>query len=204
MKLSLVYGLLSWTTGLYWALVKFTFPSNTKITIKETGLILVNQAIHSVLLISCRNLFSDVLFPVNFKNMLFQLLSFVLAEEAIFYYSHRLLHDKWFYQNIHYIHHQWKNIYSDIALYSHPVEHMINVSGSMILPILFQTDYSTLIVWTSIIIINTTFVHSGIDPDELHDIHHKIPFKNYGVLGLLDKFHNTYIPHIPRITYDAS
>lgn len=196
MQLPFVYGLITWSTGLYWSLVRYVFPINNEISKIERGLILFNQLIHSTLLIYSRNLFSDHILPINFKNMIFQLAIFILGEEVFFYYSHRLLHKKWFYQKIHYIHHKWKNTYSDIALYSHPIEHLINVTGPMILPILFRTDYLTIMIWISIILVNTTYVHSEIDLNDLHNIHHKIPIKNYGVLGLLDKFHGTLLRKI--------
>ena len=189
-KFSLIIS--SWSIGLYWLVCYYLFPINKKINKKQINIILLNQTLQTIFFLMTRQLFSDNLYPKNITSLFFRLILFIFTEEILFYYSHRLLHNRWFYKNIHYIHHQWKTTYSDIALYSNPIEHMINISCPMILPILLNADFITIFVWVSVVILNTTYAHSGIDKNEMHIIHHKIPFVNYGVLGFLDKFHGTY------------
>ena len=46
----------------------------------------------------------------------------VLVEEVLFYYSHRLLHSRWFYGRVHKQHHEYKAPVGMAAIYAHPLE----------------------------------------------------------------------------------
>lgn len=61
----------------------------------------------------------------------------VLVEEVLFYYSHRLLHSRWFYGPIHKQHHQFKSPVGMAAIYAHPIEFIFSnivplVVGSLV------------------------------------------------------------------------
>jgi len=116
-----------------------------------------------------------------------------LFEEIFFYYSHAFLHLPYFYKRVHKIHHRWTAPMAISATYAHPFEHLL----SNVLPLFFSArlaglNYTTMRIWYVTALINTLLIaHGGYALNNFHDLHHVYFNCNYGVLGILDRFHGT-------------
>uniref|UniRef100_G3T2W7 Fatty acid hydroxylase domain containing 2 n=1 Tax=Loxodonta africana TaxID=9785 RepID=G3T2W7_LOXAF len=133
----------------------------------------------------------------TFHWFLLELVIFTLIEEVMFYYSHRLLHYPTFYKKIHKKHHEWTAPIGVIALYAHPIEHVVsNMLPAMLGPVLMGSHLSSITIWFSLALIITTISHCGyhlpfLPSPEFHDYHHLKFTQCYGVLGVLDHLHGT-------------
>eukprot|EP01083_Nonionella_stella_P010715 30491_1 len=122
---------------------------------------------------------------------------FLIVEEIGFYYSHRMLHTRFFYGRVHKKHHEWTAPIALVAVYSHPFEHVLaNVLPMMVGPLLLQAHVVEWWVWHSFGMTNTLFSHSGyhfpmLQSPEGHDFHHLRFNEIFGVLGILDWLHGT-------------
>ncbi|THX57400.1 sterol desaturase [Aureobasidium pullulans] len=120
----------------------------------------------------------------------------VLGCEIIFYYSHRLLHIRTFYQSIHNQHHQFKAPIAFAAQYAHPLEYLLSTILPFWLPpqILGCHIITCLLFWT-VATVETVIAHSGYDfftvLSRKHDLHHEKSRVNFGTLGFLDWLHGT-------------
>jgi len=118
-----------------------------------------------------------------------------LTREILFYYSHRLLHQPYFYAPIHKFHHRFTAPVSLAAQYAHPIEHLVsNIIPVSLPPKLFKVHILTWWAFLAIELIETTTVHSGFDFfgwAVMHDLHHQTFRVNFGTFGLLDWIHGT-------------
>ncbi|TPX24742.1 hypothetical protein DIZ76_010180 [Coccidioides immitis] len=120
----------------------------------------------------------------------------LLIREALFYYSHRLLHHRIFYARIHKLHHRFTAPVALAAQYAHPIEHIVaNVLPITLPPALLKSHILTFWTFLAYELSNTALVHSGYDffsgIAKMHDLHHEKFNLNYGSIGLLDWFHGT-------------
>ena len=153
----------------------------------------------------------------SFNHLIYELFFFMVIEEIFFYYGHRLLHSKLFYGAIHKIHHEWTSPIGVVAIYCHPIEHiMTNIFPVLLGPLIMKSHIAVIWLWSSIAIFNAILTHSGyhlpwmLSP-EAHDYHHKIFTEIYGIFGILDYLHGTdkrfrKSPHykLDKIYYDDS
>ncbi|XP_050040095.2 fatty acid hydroxylase domain-containing protein 2-like [Dermacentor andersoni] len=122
---------------------------------------------------------------------------FVAIEEALFYYSHRLLHHRLLYQRFHKKHHEWTAPVAITAVYCTPVEHLLsNVLPVVVGPVVLGSHLSVHWLWAVLTAPYGVIVHSGyhlplLPSPQMHDFHHLTFRGNYGILGILDWLHGT-------------
>eukprot|EP00112_Aurelia_sp_Birch-Aquarium-sp1_P004462 Seg1507.11 transcript_id=Seg1507.11/GoldUCD/mRNA.D3Y31 product="Fatty acid hydroxylase domain-containing protein 2" protein_id=Seg1507.11/GoldUCD/D3Y31 len=133
----------------------------------------------------------------TFQWVLLEIAVFTLVEEFGFYYSHRLAHHPRLYKHIHKIHHEWTAPISIVAIYAHPLEHVLsNLTPIALGPFLMGSHVATTWLWFALALMSTNISHSGyhfpfLPSPEAHDFHHLKFTNNFGVLGVLDRFHGT-------------
>ncbi|XP_071951499.1 fatty acid hydroxylase domain-containing protein 2-like [Antedon mediterranea] len=174
-----------------------------KARLKEACLVVLFNQVFSIpitavlypLMVKRANIFSSQL--PTFQRVLLDLVVSVIAVEFAFYYSHRFLHHPSVYKWIHKKHHQWTAPVGIISLYAHPIEHVLsNFLPVALGPMIMGSHMMTTWLWFLLAIFTTVIVHSGyhlplMPSPEAHDFHHLKFTNNYGVLGFLDRLHNT-------------
>ncbi|KAL5336575.1 fatty acid hydroxylase superfamily-domain-containing protein [Aspergillus crustosus] len=120
----------------------------------------------------------------------------LLLREALFYYSHRLLHKPFFYARIHKLHHRFTAPIALSAQYAHPLEQIFaNALPISLPPRLLGNHIVTFWVFLAWELFGTATVHSGYDffkgKTRMHDLHHEKFNLNYGSIGLCDWIHGT-------------
>ena len=125
-----------------------------------------------------------------------QLILFIFSEDALFFWTHYLLHTPWLYQNIHKKHHVYKQPTGVVSLLSDPSEGLLNNLGVWFAPaLLMEKHIFTLCIWLAIRIYQTVNAHSGYNLPYVstqywvpwimsgalgHDFHHQHGKWNYG------------------------
>ena len=133
----------------------------------------------------------------SFNRFFVDFIVFLVCEEVMFYYSHRLLHHSLIYKYIHKKHHEWQAPFAMAAVYCHPIEHFLsNMLPVGIGPLLMGSHLFTYFFWLIIVTISAINSHCGfhlpfMPSPEAHDYHHLKFNQNFGVLGILDRIHGT-------------
>jgi len=133
----------------------------------------------------------------SMRILLRDIIVWMVAEEFAFFHIHRLFHEnKKLYAAVHKLHHTWTSPVSFVAIYCHPLEHILcNVSPLVLGPVLCGSHVVSISVFVFLGIVHTLAVHSGYwvcDDNGMHDEHHAKFTVNYGVLGVLDAWYGTY------------
>lgn len=188
-------------------LAKYKIQEDKNVPLKVADLIKASKLVFLNFLVS--GIFVCVIIPLykrrisfgavlpNFQTLLIHLSFCLIVEEIVFYYSHRLFHHRKIYKHIHKIHHEFTAPFGIAAIYAHPIEHIFGSLVPVLLsPIVLGTHAVTIMIWTSVVMLNTCNAHSGyhfpgFPSAEQHDFHHLKFNQCYGVLGILDRLHNT-------------
>lgn len=117
-----------------------------------------------------------------------------------FYFSHRLMHQRFLWKHVHYVHHQYKDTIPYAAIYCHYLEHaIVNLMSLVIGPILFPSDYIILRLWLHGGTMYSINAHNAVSRRDFlgnHDLHHLFYKYNYGTGMIMDKIFGTYMkPH---------
>ena len=140
--------------------------------------------------------FSPLAFPslfVNFK----QIIIFILIEDSIFYWAHRISHWGPLYKLYHKKHHEFKVTISISSEYAHPIEYiLVNILPLGAGPFFYGSQHVhiiTWLMWVAFRSIHTSEGHSGYNvpwspmrmlpfgvSTEYHDYHHRKNLGNFG------------------------
>ena len=136
--------------------------------------------------------FDDIFSIINFVKLLFC----PLLSDIVFYYSHRLIHNNYFYKSVHKLHHEWKNPCALCAAYTTYVEYILcNLPTFLLPPFILGLNWYYANFWFIYATIGIITDHSGytfFSKSIHHAKHHRYTNYNYGT-SLLDSFNNTMI-----------
>lgn len=135
-------------------------------------------------------------------TILSQMVIFMVINDALFYWAHRLLHTfPWLYKNIHAQHHRFTTPISWAAEFAHPLEAIIaNTIPTLAGPYIMRAHLFTIFVWMIFRMWETLDAHGGFEIPfspwrllspvllgaEGHDWHHSHNRGNYGVSRFWD------------------
>ncbi|GFY76461.1 fatty acid hydroxylase domain-containing protein 2 [Trichonephila inaurata madagascariensis] len=134
---------------------------------------------------------------LRIQRLFGEILLSIAVEEILFYYLHRILHHPSLYKHYHKKHHEFTSPIAISAIYCHPVEHILcNLLPVLVPWILIDTHVLSMWAWVALSSPLGVMLHSGYhlplaQPPEFHHYHHMKFNQNYGILGILDWFHET-------------
>lgn len=162
--------------------------------INDTILCLVNMGMLSTSVHYTLDRLSTVSSDINIFSLLPKIFVGIFLSNAIFYYSHRLLHSKQLW-NYHRIHHKYKTPNSLLSFYAHPIEICMSNISTLCLPLLIiRLPNIITIPLVYVGLFQTMLSHAThlTDMNAFHIIHHQKIQINFGwENGILDRFHNT-------------
>lgn len=125
-----------------------------------------------------------------------EIMVWMIVEEVMFFYLHRWLHiNKTMYARVHKLHHRWTAPVSFVAIYCHPLEHILcNLTPLLMGPLICRSHILAIGTFLFAGTIHTLAVHSGYwfcDDNGMHDEHHAKFTVNYGVMGLMDYWYGS-------------
>jgi len=145
------------------------------------------------------------------------ILIFMICEDTMFYWSHRMLHHPAIYKHIHKKHHEFKTTIGIASEYAHTVEWFVsNLMPFMMGPLLIGPHMVTLWIWMFIRVVETVEAHSGCTVPfspfnflpfqggaERHDYHHMYNVGSFGsFFNYWDKIMGTdasFSDHLTRL-----
>jgi len=189
-------------------LLHHIWPNQVKVILTTRGKLLIfsNTLLSLIYVSACLHFFVpseniyqvDRVLQVSLLELLY-IIFWAVADEILFYTGHKLLHTKYLYSKIHYIHHKYKLTNYLTTFYSHPLDHMFIILAATVTPVITLNFYkiSAPIIALYFHLAVVTFVashqvlKSKINQDEVQDtshlLHHKLIKVNYGNFHLLDK-----------------
>lgn len=131
--------------------------------------------------------------PWSPLDFLFHLPVYILAVDACFFTTHRILHTPHLYASVHKFHHNFTAPFAIAAVYTHPFEHLFsNVLSISLGPLIMRSHPISAAVWGCLASLSTLNSHSGFNfpfTTDGHDWHHREFTENYGAgLMLCDRF----------------
>jgi methylsterol monooxygenase len=113
----------------------------------------------------------------TFGIVMRDLFFFYICQDVLFYYSHRLLHHRWFYR-FHKKHHEYTAPIGIASEYSEVIEHFLSNYFPVFSGCKFVKPHvTTVALWLTIVIVTTVNDHSGyhlpfLHSSRIHDYHH--------------------------------
>ena len=107
--------------------------------------------------------------------VLLHLLAFILIEDTIFYFGHRLLHTRWLFRHVHYRHHRFRFVRGYVAEYAHPLENLLNLVALFAGPVALGSPLPVVALWIVVRMVETVEAHSGYAftaSSSRHSFHH--------------------------------
>ena len=127
-------------------------------------------------------------------GLICQILGSMVVLGFWFYYAHKIAHCRWAYLTVH----KFTHPYAMTGVYCSLTEMIfINTAAVILGPILTGMCTDITIIWIVVIAINITASHSGIVIPYIGNgscnVHRRWLNKNFGIFGLLDQIHGTYL-----------
>jgi sterol desaturase/sphingolipid hydroxylase (fatty acid hydroxylase superfamily) len=102
---------------------------------------------------------------------------FIICEEILYYWVHRLFHHRWLYGFVHKLHHEYNTSLGLTAHYCTLTEHFFNKNIPPTIGFVIMKSHPfTVMVWLAAIIVTTFNRHYGYTfvghPAEFHEYHH--------------------------------
>ncbi len=158
----------------------------------------------SIVFLLSRGLETPLYYRVSDHGWLYTIASsllFFVVVDALAYYCHRALHQKWLFRRIHRWHHRYVATTPFVATAVHPVE-LLTFQALTFLPLfLFPVHAAAAAVVLIYVLAFNVIDHSGVDLDSrlpwqpssrFHDDHHAYFHCNFGQhLTLWDRLHGT-------------
>ena len=154
----------------------------------------INLLIVHPILMLCSSYFVKIRTdPFNLMEGLTMVLSLtfcVLVYDVIFWFLHKLLHTGYFYEKIHYKHHELRTTVGIGGIYTHPIEYMMsNFLPAFVGAYLFRHHIYSICVLLTLSGGGAVITHSGYSGT--HVIHHWVRNCHFGVFGAMDKLMGT-------------
>jgi sterol desaturase/sphingolipid hydroxylase (fatty acid hydroxylase superfamily) len=127
---------------------------------------------------------------------IFSLMVMILLHDMYFYFTHRLLHTRWFLKNIHIVHHRSVNPTPLAAYCFHPVEAILESFIVFPFVMLFPVHLVAFLMFTMLVLIMNVLGHLGFEfmsprvrsskwgkyftSTTHHNLHHQKLNKNFG------------------------
>ncbi|KAI5781173.1 fatty acid hydroxylase superfamily-domain-containing protein [Geopyxis carbonaria] len=141
-------------------------------------------------------------FP-NILEIFVDVISSIILCEFMFYWSHRILHQPFFYRHIHKVHHAFKAPIALAARYAHPLEYLLTFYIPIMLPPVFlRAHVVSMWIFAGMVGFESCAVHSGYRVGRLaerHDQHHEGAKGGYGTFDIFDRLFHTEMK-APRIS----
>ncbi len=126
-----------------------------------------------------------------------QIIGMVLFQDFFFYFSHRLMHQKFLFKHIHRIHHEYRETVATATHYVHYIEHLVgNLFPVFIGAVILLPHPFVILFWIMLIVMNALHTHSGFAIPWMsyavhHDWHHYHVNGSFSSIGLADKLFGT-------------
>jgi sterol desaturase/sphingolipid hydroxylase (fatty acid hydroxylase superfamily) len=183
-----------WSVGLYWTVgaalmwaYRIPWPSRTVLESVWFNQLCVEPIVLMVLP-------PFPLRPWSFWDVR-DLLLVLVWTEVTFYSVHRLLHHPWLFRWIHARHHTFTTPIPIIAVYAHPMEHLVlNLGTTLSGPVALRMHAWAVGAWVSVCVFTTLRAHLATHlatRSDLHVQHHKTPRRYYSVMGWMDTWCHT-------------
>lgn len=197
---------------------KFPSSKDLKREVKYSILSTAIFLLPTLIVVSTKDLgWSQVYLKISDKSVTWYFLSYVVVfflHDTYFYWTHRLMHHRYFYKFFHKTHHLSINPSPLAAFAFHPLEAMVEAGMFLIIPLVLPVHWSVLVLFTLFSLFMNVYGHLGFNlfrPEKLqrfplkmfshsthHSWHHRFQRGNYGFyLQFWDRMMGTWKGELP-------